>query len=431
MVLVKGTFNMLHIQDPELLQLMHEQQSPNKLKPLEKQPILDLPFRSYFLLSVAFSIIAIALWAGHLNGYFLLPTTGLSPIAWHIHEMIFGFSATIAVGFILTAAQTWTGKPSIKGFPLLLFILVWLMVRVCLLVNQPLFIYIAIALQSLWWLASIAIFSQLVLSSKNKRNYLFIPLLTSLMILNTLLLFFDLQNDNVLALHIARISILMFCLLVGILAGRVIPFFTSSGAKLKTITTPSWLTILLIATSVAGILVFLLSAFIKLPFSPAVLMIASGILHILRLSLWRSTATLKIPLLWSLHLAYLSLGLGLILLGMSYHPFNYLQSPFSFSDALHLITIGAMSLMIFSMMCRVSLGHTGRALIVHPLVAWLFAIIFISAIARVLLPIFHQPLIGWNISACLWLLASCYFLKVYFPVLTRKKIEHTFTEKHT
>jgi len=428
MVLVKGIFNMLHVQDPELLQLMHEKQLPNRLKQLEKQPIFDLPFRSYFLLSVAFSIIAIATWAGFLNGYFSFSTTGLSPVTWHAHEMIFGFSATIAVGFILTAAQTWTGKPSIKGLSVLLFIIVWLMVRVCLLINLPHFIYIAIALQSLWWLASIAVFSQLVLSSKNKRNYLFIPLLTSLMILNISFLIFDLLNYNEFALHIARTSILMFCLLVGILGGRVIPFFTSSGAKLKTIITPSWLTTLLIGTSVVGVLIFLLSGFVELPFSPASLLIGSGLLHIVRLSFWRSNTTIKIPLLWSLHLAYLSLGLGLILLGMSYLPFIYLNQSLLFSDALHLITIGAMALMIFSMMCRVSLGHTGRPLTVHPLVSWLFFIIFISAIARVLLPIFHHSLLGWNLSACLWLFASGCFLKVYFPVLTRIKIKSSFAK---
>ncbi|OUR62774.1 ATP synthase F0 subunit A [Colwellia sp. 39_35_sub15_T18] len=430
---------MLTIQDPELTQLMHEkmhekmheQQPASWLRQLNQQPILDLPFRSYFLLAVAFSIIAIAIWAGYLNGYFTFSTTGLSPIIWHVHEMIFGFSATIAVGFILTAAQTWTGKASIKGLPVLLFIIVWLMARVCLLINQPTFIYIAIALQSLWWLASIAVFSHLVLSSQNRRNYLFIPLLISLMLLNITLLSLDLLNYSELAQHIARTSILMFCLLMAILGGRVIPFFTSSGAKLKAITTPTWLTTLLIATSVAGIVVFILSAFIELSFSPAGLMIVSGILHIVRLSYWRSIATLKIPLLWSLHLAYFSLGFGLILLGISYLPFEYLNIPLQFSDALHLITIAAMALMIFSMMCRVSLGHTGRALIVHPLVSWLFIFIFIGATARVLLPIFHLPLLGWNSSAFLWLLAASCFLKVYFPVLTTKKVERLYANKNT
>ncbi len=417
---------MINIQDPELTQLMHEQQTSSGLKhfnQLNQQPILDLPFRSYFLLAVAFSIIAIAIWTSYLNGYFTFATTGLSPIIWHVHEMIFGFSATIAVGFILTAAQTWTGKASIKGLPVLLFIVVWLMVRVCLLINQSPFVYIAIVLQSLWWLASIAVFSYLVLSSQNRRNYLFIPLLTSLMLLNLTLLWLDLLNYSELARHISRTSILIFCLLMGILGGRVIPFFTSSGAKLKAITTPNWLTTLLIITSVVGILVFILSAFVELSLSPAVLMITSGILHLYQQSYWRSNTTVRIPLLWSLHLAYFSLGFGLILLGMSYLPIEYLNIQLQFSDTLHFITIAAMALMIFSMMCRVSLGHTGRELLVHPLVSWLFVFIFICAITRVLLPIFNQPLLGWNSSAFLWLLAACSFLKVYFPVLTTKKIK--------
>jgi len=422
MVLEKGTFNMLTIQDPELTQLNHEQhQEPSALKRLNQLPILDLPFRSYFLFAVAFSFIAIGIWAGFLNGYFSFAANALSPIIWHVHEMIFGFAATIAVGFILTAAQTWTGKASIKGLPVLLFIVIWLMVRACLLINQPLSIYIAIALQSLWWIASIAIFTRLVISSKNRRNYLFIPLLSCLMLLNITLLLLDLFDYHQLAQHVARTSILLFCLLMGFLGGRVIPFFTSSGAKLEKITTPSWITPLLTLVSLASIVIFFISAFIQLPFSPAGLMIAAGILHIFRQSFWRSASTLKIPLLWSLHLAYLSLGIGLILLGMSYLSFEFFT--LQFSDALHLITIAAMALMIFSMMSRVSLGHTGRPLETHALVSWIFAFIGISAIARVLLPLLHQTLLGWNISAFFWLLAAACFLIIYLPILATKKVD--------
>ena len=77
--------------------------------------------------------------------------------------MLFGFAATVAVGFILTAAQTWTGKSSIKGLAVLGFITLWLIVRVCLFlslvaeteVNQTILLYSAIVLQLLWWLGSI------------------------------------------------------------------------------------------------------------------------------------------------------------------------------------------------------------------------------------------------------------------------------------
>jgi len=433
MALVKGTFSMLQIQDPELMQLRFDHEQGNQqarcpMKYLAQRPVLDLPFRSYFLLAVICSMLALGIWVSYLNGYFSLANNGISPLAWHIHEMLFGFAATVAVGFILTAAQTWTGKASIKGLPLLAFILLWLMIRVCLLVNQPSTIILAVVLQSLWWLSSIIVFSRLVLATKNRRNYLFIPLLLCLMSLNITLLLVDFNGYGELTRHIARTSVLMFCLLMGILGGRIIPFFTVSGANLAAIKAPTWISSLLTAASILGILVFFSTAFIDLPFSPAGLMITAGLLHLIRQSYWRSMATINIPLLWSLHLAYFSLGLGLILLGMSYLPLNYLLPEYfklsiSFGDALHLITIAAMALMIFAMMSRVSLGHTGRALKPSKLVSWLFYLIMLSALARTFLPVIQQPVLAWNISALAWIFASLLFLKVYLPILTVKKVE--------
>ena len=80
-----------------------------------------------------------------------------------------------------------------------------------------------------------------------------------------------------------------------------------------------------------------------------------------------------------------------------------------------------MGLMIFAMMSRVSLGHTGRALLPHKFVSWIFLLIFISAITRVLMPMFQHSLLGWNISLSAWLVAASLFLIIYIPVLTKPK----------
>lgn len=439
--LVKVTFNMLQIQDPEVSQLTYEQQGYDQqniivINYIDQHPALDLPFRSYFLLAVASSLFALGIWAAYFNGYFTFAGNSISPLTWHIHEMIFGFGATVAVGFILTAAQTWTGQPSIKGWPVLGFIALWLLIRVELFINLPSTIIIAIVLQSFWWLGSIVVFTRLVLKSKNRRNYLFIPLLSVLMLLNITLLLLDFNGHYELTRHIARTCVLMFCLLMGILGGRVIPFFTVSGAKLSPITSPSWLTPLLTITSISGVVVFFSSAFFYFPFSPAGLMIAAGVLHLIRQGYWRSFATRNIALLWSLHLSYFSLGLGLILLGLSYLSADgtgFIQLAIPFGDALHVITIAAMGLMIFAMMSRVSLGHTGRALTPSKLVSWIFFLIMISALARAILPslsflpiLMNQTLVAWNISALAWLIAGVLFLKVYLPILTTKKIEKHF-----
>jgi len=421
---------MLQIQDSETSQLSHDDQSTSAVQYIAQHPALDLPFRSYFLLAVLCSMFALGIWSAYFNGIFSFTDNAITPVVWHIHEMVFGFGATVAVGFILTAAQTWTGQPSIKGLPVLTFIVLWLLVRIALLMNTPNSIVLAVVLQSFWWLGSIAIFTRLVIKSGNRRNYLFVPLLSILMLLNIALILLDLNEYHQLTRHIARTSVLMFCLLMGILGGRVIPFFTVSGAKLDPINTPPWITPLLTSTSILGVLVFFSSAFISLPFSPAILMITSGLLHLVRQSYWRSFSTLDIALLWSLHLAYFALGLGLILLGLSYFPeiiSTYFSGSITFSDALHLLTIAAMGLMIFAMMCRVSLGHTGRELAPSKLVSWIFTLIILSALTRTFVPILtSQPLLAWNISAFSWLVAGLIFIRIYVPILTTKKIVKSF-----
>ncbi len=421
---------MLQIQDLELTQLAHEPKPTTSMQYLAEHPVLDLPFRSFFLLAVFGSMAALAIWAAYLNGHFSFTGDAITPLTWHIHEMIFGFAATVALGFILTAVQTWTGTASIKGRAVLAFIALWLLIRVLLFINTTSTFFIAVTLQTLWWLAAIVIFSQRVISQQNRRNYLFIPLLMVLMQLNIALLLVDFYGFADFTRHLARTCVLMFCLLMGILGGRVIPFFTASGAKIPALTTPYWLTTVLTVMSLLAVLVFFCSKFFNFSYIPAIFMMAAGILHIVRQSYWHSWATRKISLLWSLHCAYFSLGLGLILLGLSYLPKALAPSWFlsiNFASALHLLTIGAMGLMIFAMMARVSLGHTGRALTPSKVVSWIFYLIIISAISRVFLPMLPematQVMLSWNISVFTWFIAGLLFLRGYWSILTSKKVD--------
>ncbi len=426
-------FKMLNPHDTELLQLQHQAAHQRQFKVLAKLnrlPIFDLPFRSFFLLAVACSFISLIYWGLFLNGTINTNSNTLSLKGWHSHEMLFGFAATVAVGFILTASQTWTKQPSIKGLTVLALIVIWFAVRVCLFISitadknsyQQIFLYIAVIAQFFWWLGAILAFSKQVFKSKNHRNYLFIPLLSTLMTANIGLLLSELFGTYMLSSHIAKTTVLLFCLLIGILAGRVIPFFTISGSKVTTIPQTKKLNLTIVTLSLLGIVIFFSSYFLQLTFSPAMLMISAGIAHTVRLCFWQSHATLRTPLLWSLHLSYFSLGLGLTFLGLSYITAANSVFYISFSDALHIITIAAMALMIFSMMSRVSLGHTGRKLQPHNSVKWLFIIVFLSAIARVFLPVLQLPMLAWNLSIALWLTASLIFFFVYMPVLITKNV---------
>lgn len=388
-----------------------------------KTMLWDLAFRPWFLLASMSSMASISVWLLYLNGHsdYIAHLT-LSPAVWHAHEMIFGFAALVAVAFLLTAAQTWTGKRSLNGKPLIILSILWIIIRILLWSqNNHLTLWI-ITTQTLWWLCCIAALGRVLISANNRRNYIFLPLLSTMMLLNIGILYADIHGDTALALHLARVVILLFGLLVGIIGGRVIPFFTAKGLANSTggntpIPTP-WLDRLIPAVSIIGIIVFMSSHFIALPIIPSLLMISAGLLHLCRLRYWNSFATIfsimPVPLLWSLHISYSLLGIGLIALGTS-----YFTHAIPFNDAIHIITIGTIGAMILAMMSRVSLGHTGRPLILSRNISYAFSVIFIATLARFTLPLFNLPVLGWNISGIFWLLGFSLFVYRYTPILTK------------
>jgi len=378
---------------------------------------LTLAFRPFFLLAVLFSMTSLTVWMGYFLGESFTGEQMMMPVVWHVHEMIFGFAATVAVGFVLTAAQTWTKLPSLsKGWVLGLIVL-WLLVRLGLYINSSTGLIIAIAAQLLWWVLTLGTLIRLLVKSQNKRNYVLVPVMMLIAVFNMAVISNNfLFESSAVLLHFSRTTVLVFVMLMGLMGGRVIPFFTASGARIPAPTTPSWLTPLVAIVSFVGATLYFIGYFFSLPFTPASIMILGGVLHLWRLSFWKTAKTIKIPLLWSLHLSYFLMAMGMILLGVS-----YFTPRLAFSDALHMITIGAMGLMIFAMMTRVSLGHTGRALAPSTWVSAIYLLIAMAALIRVVLPMLNLHLVGWLASATCWIVASIIFLIIYTPILWRNE----------
>lgn len=402
----------LQPQDPRI---QIEEPRRSGLNALLHHDFLSLAFRPFFLLTAGFSTVSLLVWLGFFLGQGFTGAGKMAPVVWHVHEMIFGFAATVAAGFVLTAVQTWTKLPSLSRGWILLLIVLWITVRIGLYLNSSLSLMIAVGAQVLWWAIALVAFTRLLILSQNRRNYLLVPLMTMIASFNIAVIISPFLTDSIsLTLHLARTAILVFVILMGLIGGRVIPFFTASGARIPAPQVPSWMTPLVATVSVLGASLYFISDFIELPFTPANIMILGGILHIWRLSYWQSRVTVKIPLLWSLHLAYLLMALGLIMLGASY----YIDA-LAFSDSLHMITIGAIGLMIFSMMSRVSLGHTGRALQPSSWVNVIYFLLLTAVLARVGLAVAGLHLYAWLISALCWVVASLIFIVLYAPILWR------------
>ena len=150
------------------------------------------------------------------------------------------------------------------------------------------------------------------------------------------------------------------------------------------------------------------------------LYLATGLLHLFRLLHWRGWLTLREPLLWSMHLAYLYIPLALFALALAG------GDPVAQKNAMHLLAVGTIGGMILAMMSRVSLGHTGRPLVVPNYLAVAFALVLLAALVRALLPMLAVSLTApaWQVSALLWIFAFSAFLWRYLPILTRPRIDN-------
>ena len=83
-------------------------------------------FRPFFLATGLWSAAALAVWIAVLATGTTVPSR-FDPLAWHIHEMLFGFVMAAIAGFLLTAIPNWTQRLPVSGSPLALLAGLWLL----------------------------------------------------------------------------------------------------------------------------------------------------------------------------------------------------------------------------------------------------------------------------------------------------------------
>jgi len=91
-------------------------------------PFLRGGFRPFFLLGPCWAIGALLIWIWSLAGG-PAQIGQLDALAWHRHEMLFGFIGAIVAGFILTAIPNWTGRLPVAGMPLAALVVWWMLGR--------------------------------------------------------------------------------------------------------------------------------------------------------------------------------------------------------------------------------------------------------------------------------------------------------------
>lgn len=383
---------------------------------LPEVPLLRLGFRPFFLGAAAFAVLAVALWAASYLGWLhFLPRGGA--LAWHLHEMPFGFACAVIAGFLLTAVQNWTDSPGLRGAPLGALFGLWLAARVAWL--WPGLPWPLLAVLELAFLPAVAARLGWQLGrAGQRRNYPLVGLLALLTAADALAVYALHGHDFALLRQAVWAALWLIGAVIALIGGRVIPLFTTNGLRLPAAapvaSSEPWFALggfaLLAALAAAGMG---LAPDVRL----APLLLALALLHGWRTVRWYRPGIWRVPLLWSLHLAYAWLVVALLGLA-AWHA----GAPIAGSAALHAFTIGTVGGLILAMMARVSLGHTGRPLAPPRPMAIAFAAVALAALARVGLASV-APRLGVALAAAAWCAAFGVFLVRYAPMLWRARVD--------
>jgi uncharacterized protein involved in response to NO len=371
----------------------------------------QLGFRPFYLLASGFAALSIPLWALQYSG--LLPAAYLRGPMWHAHEMLFGFTLAVIVGFLFTAGRNWSGQPTPTGPALAALALLWVAARLLVLTAWG---WAAAAANVGFALAAAVALARPLVAARNRRNYFFVGLLG---LLAVAALGLHLQLLGVIALPpwagiTLALDVVLF--IMAVMAGRVVPMFTNNGVRGAQATRHPLIEKLALGTLLALLAADLLSL-------PAALLAALAALasaaHLARWGLWQPWTTWRTPLVWVLHVAYLWIPVHLALRAAA------ALGLVSGSLATHALMVGAAGGLIIGMMTRTARGHTARALRADRADIACYLLVLAAALVRVLPPLL-QP--AWQVgavlaSAALWSAGFGLYALRYAPVLLRPRLD--------
>ncbi len=398
---------------------MRVKQRQTMNEPIPSPIVLSFPFRLFFLLTAFAAVAMVASWMSYLVGGIPLPL-GWSPVHWHSHEMLFGFTSAAIAGFVLTAMCNWTGAAPLRGWGLLALALLWLAGRLAMWCASWLPAEV-VAVVDMLFLPVLALYALRILAKHgNKRNLVFVGILCLLGLAN-LMMHIGFITGQAKWLNLGELTAFnLITLMMVIIGGRIIPTFTgnwlrNNGGVTEAIKSSMALDRILLVVTAS----LIPTAFVTtLPVLTGTIALIAGALNGVRLWRWSGWLAAREPLLWILHIGYGWIVLALILKGLA--SFGLLAP----SVWQHALGVGAMATLILGVMTRVALGHTGRPLALPAFATIIYCAITLAAISRVLtaLELLNHRL-GLMLAATGWTLAFGLFIFLYWPILTHPRVD--------
>jgi uncharacterized protein involved in response to NO len=376
---------------------------------------LELGFRPLYLAGCFWAAISVGLWIfapGLLRGQ-------LAGVIWHAHEMLWGFIATIAVGFLLTAGSNWTGMNPLKGRALGALGLLWVLARVGYLVPGAATFWLAASCELLFFAWAAAALGRAIYGARNQRNYGVPLLLLALGVADALFLLAAWQGDYALLMQRFIAGLLCMAVVALLVARRVLPFFAMRAVPGLAIPMHTRSGHWQLGAGTLGIGFGLLGWMLAM----AAFLAAVGVIALVQVLAWKPWAVRRVPLLWILYLGYAALGVGLLVAAA--HASGWVLRA---AWPVHVIGVAGFSVLIIGMVTRTALGHLGRPLRTDRLIVWCYALVIAAAVLR-LLALLPSGLafVSLHASAGVWVLAFGLYLWRFFPMMIRPGIDPATT----
>jgi len=379
---------------------------------LISSPLWASAFRPFYFLGTLYAPLLVVAWLGAFLGIWSLPSGQLLKLQ-HGHEFIFGFSAAIITGIVLTALPSWAGTEEILGRRLVLLVALWLVGRIAFWASPWLPPLLPAAIDCLLFPAVFIMLAPQLLRAANRLYLLLLPILAALFAAN-LIYHHGLLTANYiqawLALRLAMYAIIVLYVLKG---GVLAPIFTGNALREKG---RGELAPFNMKLEIAAVGALLLLAVLDLAVAPALwtgcAALACALLHGWRTARWKGWRVADVPLVLVMHL-----GFAWLVLAFALKAAAELTGIVPEAAWLHAFTVGSLGLMMLGLMTRVSLRHTGRPLVVPPAMLIAYVLMFAAALLRLAATVHALGNGVVALAAALWAAAFALYFMVFWKAL--------------
>lgn len=336
------------------------------------------------------------------------------PGQWHAHEMIFGTYGAALAGFLASAVAEWTDTRPRAGKDLLRLFVLWLPGRIAGILGAEALIGFAgitdlVFLYLLGWFVIAP-----MIERRSLRHASFPVWLVLLGALETAIRVAWILGDLDLSARLLQAAILVFVVLFALALGRINVVVFNLALDLSGETTPyrphpGRQNLAAAATALYA------SATLLFPASqaPAYLALAAGCAFMDRQAEWFIGSGLGKGEVFSLGLANLLAGVGLIVIGAA-----GLGAPMPPVAGLHILGVGALGMAVISVFIIAGLRHTGRPLALPWQAHAAILLVFAACLVRVLPEIgVLTGLMGMHyaLAALLWAAGFAIWLEKFLP----------------